>query len=95
MAPELKSHVEGIFGSLGLNPSQAIVMFYRQVELHNGLPFDVKLPVPKPLNMDTMTKDEFDIELEKGFASVKAGRTRPFSEFRSEFDRNYAHAIFR
>ena len=70
-------------------------MFYRQVELHNGLPFDVKLPAPKPLNMDTMTKEEFDKELEKGFAAVTAGRTRPFSEFRSKFDRNHSHAIFR
>ena len=51
IAPELKNSVEEIFASLGMNSSQAIVLFFKQVELHNGLPFDVKLP-PKPiLNM--------------------------------------------
>ena len=44
--PELKAHAEGIFNSLGLTTSQAITLFYRQVELSAGLPFPVKLPVP-------------------------------------------------
>jgi DNA-damage-inducible protein J len=29
---------------LGLNPTQAITLFYRQVELHQGLRFDVVVP---------------------------------------------------
>lgn len=42
--PDLKNHVESIFHRLGLNATQAITMFYRQVELRNGLPFDVVVP---------------------------------------------------
>jgi len=42
--PALKLTVEGIFGKLGLNASDAIRLFYAQVALVNGLPFEVKLP---------------------------------------------------
>ena len=42
--PELKNHAETIFNRLGLNTTQAITMFYKQVELRNGLPFNVAIP---------------------------------------------------
>lgn len=42
--PDLKQHAEAVFERLGLNASQAINMFYRQVELRGGLPFDVVIP---------------------------------------------------
>ena len=42
--PELKARVEGIFGTLGLSTSDAIRLFYTQVELTQGLPFGVKIP---------------------------------------------------
>lgn len=42
--PDLKGHAESIFHRLGLNATQAITMFYRQVELRDGLPFDVVVP---------------------------------------------------
>ena len=44
LEPELKSSAESIFHRLGLNATQAITMFYRQVELRGGLPFDVVVP---------------------------------------------------
>jgi DNA-damage-inducible protein J len=44
MDPELKADVEQILTGLGLSTSQAISLFYRQVQLHQGLPFDVRLP---------------------------------------------------
>lgn len=42
--PSLKSAVEEILHRLGLSPSEAINVFYRQIALHNGLPFDVRIP---------------------------------------------------
>lgn len=42
--PELKEKAEHIFHQLGLTVTQAITLFYRQVELRKGLPFDVSLP---------------------------------------------------
>jgi DNA-damage-inducible protein J len=40
LEPDLKDHAETIFHRLGLNTTQAITMFYKQVELQDGLPFD-------------------------------------------------------
>jgi DNA-damage-inducible protein J len=42
--PQLKDRAERVFHRLGLNATQAITIFYRQVELRNGLPFDVAIP---------------------------------------------------
>lgn len=42
--PELKEHAEAIFARLGMNSTLAITMFYKQVEMRNGLPFDVVIP---------------------------------------------------
>ena len=41
--PDLKSDVEGIFQELGLSATEAINLFYRQVRLKKGLPFDVRM----------------------------------------------------
>jgi DNA-damage-inducible protein J len=39
-----KKAAEAVFSHLGLAPTEAVRMFYRQVILHRGLPFDVRLP---------------------------------------------------
>lgn len=44
MDTKLKNNVSKILESLGLTESDAVKLFYRQVELHGGLPFDIKLP---------------------------------------------------
>ena len=41
---ELKVKAEAVFAQLGITPSQAIIMFYRQVSLQQGLPFAVRIP---------------------------------------------------
>lgn len=47
IAPDLKARVEGILHKLGLSATDAITMFYSQIELNKGLPFAVKLPSTK------------------------------------------------
>ncbi len=47
--PELKMNVEQIFRALGLTTTQAITLFFKQVEFWKGLPFEVKIP-----NQDTL-----------------------------------------
>ena len=42
--PELKREAEELFSSLGLSTTEAITLFYRQVTLHQGLPFAVRIP---------------------------------------------------
>ncbi|WP_374687520.1 type II toxin-antitoxin system RelB/DinJ family antitoxin [Promineifilum sp.] len=41
--PDLKQSVEVIFDRLGLTTAQAITLFFRQVEMHQGLPFAVRV----------------------------------------------------
>ena len=42
--PNLKGKAEHIFQQLGLTTTQAITLFYKQVELKKGLPFSVAIP---------------------------------------------------
>jgi DNA-damage-inducible protein J len=42
--PGLKQEAEAVLKALGLNASEAITIFYRQVALRRALPFEVKLP---------------------------------------------------
>jgi DNA-damage-inducible protein J len=42
--PEVKKTAEGILHRLGLSPTEAIRMFYTQITLRNGLPFEVEIP---------------------------------------------------
>lgn len=42
--PELKRNVEVLLSKLGLTTTQAITLFFQQMELRNGLPFPVELP---------------------------------------------------
>ncbi len=44
MEPSLKRDAEKIMKNLGLPASQAVTLFYRQLVLQKGLPFEVKLP---------------------------------------------------
>ncbi len=42
--PWLKEDVEKLFKKMGLSTTEAITLFYRQVKLRNGLPFNVVIP---------------------------------------------------
>ncbi len=46
--PKLKEETEHIFDELGISTTEAIRLFFTQVKLHRGLPFEVKIP-----NQDT------------------------------------------
>ena len=52
--PDLKSQAEAILSALGISASNAITMFYKQIVLQKGLPFEVKLP-EHPLDISRMT----------------------------------------
>ncbi len=87
--PEVKEQAESILSALGIPASNAINMFYKQIILNRGLPFEVKLPMAKPVNAAEMTAAELDAELEKGYADMAAGRTKPakqaFADIRNDY----------
>jgi DNA-damage-inducible protein J len=42
--PKLKEKAENIFKHIGINPADAIRLFYRQTVLRRGIPFDLRIP---------------------------------------------------
>lgn len=42
--PEVKERAEAVFRGVGLSPSRAVDLFYRQVALRGELPLELKLP---------------------------------------------------
>ena len=88
--PVLKEQAETILSALGIPTSNAIDMFFKQIVLQKGLPFEVRLPYEKPVCMGALSEEELNAELEKGYADILAGRTKPakqaFSEMRKDFN---------
>ena len=58
--PEIKEQAENVLEQLGISMSNAVDMFLRQVILHNGIPFEVKIPKSEPLSYSSLTKEQFD-----------------------------------
>jgi len=42
--PALKHEAEAVLDKLGMTPTEAITLFYKQVTLYRGLPFPVRIP---------------------------------------------------
>ena len=58
---DLKTDTEKIFKKLGLSTTEAITVFFSQVRLRNGLPFEVK--IPNKTTLETFRKTDAGREL--------------------------------
>lgn len=85
--PEVKEQAEAILSALGIPASNAITMFYKQVILQRGLPFEVKLP-EHPLDISRMTAEQLDHGTGEGLRPDESWQTIPakqaFDELRGE-----------
>lgn len=72
---DVKEQAEVILSQLGIPMSSAVGMFLRQVVIQRGIPFEVRLPAEKPLTFGSLTKEQFDFEMEKGMKDIEEGRT--------------------
>ena len=72
--PETKEQAEAILNQLGIPMSNAIGMFLKQIVMHRGIPFDMKIPASVPVAIGSMTKEQFNMELQKGMDDIAAGR---------------------
>lgn len=61
----LKESAEDILAQLGITPSSAIQMLYRQIVLTRGLPLDLHLPPATPTAVGGMSRTELDTELQR------------------------------
>ena len=87
--PDVKEQAERILSALGIPASNAINMFYKQIILNRGLPFEVKIPTAKAINVAEMTEAELNAELEKGYADMVAGRTKPARQAFADIRKDY------
>lgn len=69
--PEIKEKAETILGEIGISSSSAINLFYRQIILNNGLPFELKLPENKLTNISDLSKEELIELLTEGLKDVE------------------------
>ena len=87
--PNIKEQAEFVLDQLGIPMSNAIGMFLRQVVIHRGIPFDVKLPENAPLSLSTMTKEQFDAKITKGMDDIEQGRVFSAEEVAAELRRDF------
>lgn len=62
--PALKTQAEAVLAKLGISTSEAIAIYFSQIALQKGLPFDVKIPNKKT---------------QKAMREAREGRTKRFS----------------
>ena len=77
--PDVKEQAENVLETLGISVSSAINMFYKQIILQQGIPFDVKIP-KAPENSAKWSKERLDAELEKGYNDMLNGRLTPLDD---------------
>lgn len=76
---ELKKEAEDLFSDLGLNLSSAINMFLHSAIHYNGIPFEIRRPIPNSITKAAL--DEYK-EMEKNRNKYK--RYESFDEFLDE-----------
>ena len=87
---EVKREAQKIFSDLGLDTTTAFNIFLRQVIVCRGLPFEVRLPAHKPVDVTTLSEEAFHEVLERGYADMEDGRVQnvknAFADLKREFD---------
>ena len=87
--PELKEQAENILAALGIPASSAINMFYKQIILQRGMPFDLRLPAENVPNINAMTEEEIDRELQKGIDDVRSGNVKSAKQAFADIRKDY------
>lgn len=58
--PNVNEKAESILSTLGIPASSTINMFYKQIILQIGFPFEVKIPSARPGGISTLSEAEFN-----------------------------------
>lgn len=87
--PEIKAQAESILSDLNMTASGAINLFYKQIVLHRGLPFEVKMPKHKLMNIDEATDEEITEAVLKGLEEIEQGRCYPAEQVFAMLDKKH------
>ena len=69
--PRLKKSAERIFTKIGISTTEAIRLFLKQVELHNGLPFPVSIPNKETVAAMMEAKDANSLKRYRSFRELR------------------------
>ncbi len=69
--PETKAAAEAVFSRLGIKPSDAVRLFYHQVELNQGIPFALRVPNAETLQAIDDLESGRDLERHSTLESFK------------------------
>lgn len=89
MEPDLKEKAEAILSMLGISSSSAINMFYKQIILQKGLPFEVKIPDTNLIDYSTLSSQELDEEIEKGYNEIKENKVKDMNDVFNDIRNDY------
>lgn len=87
--PSAKAKAEEICDDLGITLSSAISMFINKMIKEDGIPFELKRGKKAPLNLDCLTKEQLNEELEKGYQSFLKGKGKDFDQVFEEMKKDY------
>lgn len=87
--PDVKDQAEGILSTLGIPVSSAINMFYKQIILQHGIPFDLKVPAPSVVDVSKLSEKQINEELEKGYTDMLEGRTKSAEQVLADIYKDY------
>ncbi len=88
--PDVKEQAESILSALGIPASNAINMFYKQIILNRGLPFEVKIPMAGQTDVSELSEADLNAELEKGYADMEAGRIKSVRQAFADIRKDYS-----
>ncbi|MEZ4865546.1 MAG: type II toxin-antitoxin system RelB/DinJ family antitoxin [Caldilineaceae bacterium] len=77
MDPQLKEEAEAILEELGISTTQALTIFYKQIRLNRGIPFDIRLPEGHAESLESNRSQETSVPF-------------PIHEHRSIMEQNIA-----
>jgi len=85
--PALKAQAENVLNELGMSMATAMNLFLKQIVIHNGLPFDVRLPKNAPVACEDLSDEEFGRLMDEAAKSYAEGRYTTIEDFEKQLSR--------
>ena len=89
VTPDSKDKAIKVLNKLNISLSDAIQMYLTQIDIHQGIPFELKLNLPRQVNADLMTKEEFLSSLNTSVDESEKGKTIPAETLLKQLARKY------
>lgn len=87
--PDVKTQAERILATLGISGAEAINLFYKQIILQKGIPFELKIPRNPIVDASNITENRMNSELEKGYTETLNGKAKSAKEVFANIRKDY------